>query len=172
MYMAGSQGPYQWLVTDDEQFDLLEACPVIVLGKHVAIISIDSSALSLNGAQQATGRQSRDRIAYSPKVQTIDSLPREGWDEWYISEEPFDLGTSHLGENIFEVPHGPGHISDFVNFGFVFHRDEDDSLARLFWQRMERIRPESYLGDNEFLNFATINEILFAKVHDAVKGPR
>lgn len=144
--------------------------PEIALGKYVAITSIDSGALALNETDRATGWQSRDRIAYSPKVQTIDSLPREGWDEWYISEKPFDLGTSHLGENIFEVPHGPGHISDFVNFGFAFHRDEDHSLARLFWQQMEWIHPESYMSDNNFLSFATVNEPIFEKVHQAVKA--
>ena len=41
MLTVGSQAPYEWLVTDDD-FDLLELCPEIVLGKYVAITSVDS----------------------------------------------------------------------------------------------------------------------------------
>jgi hypothetical protein len=42
MLIVGSQGPYEWLVTD-EDFDVLLLCPEVVLGKYVAITSIDSS---------------------------------------------------------------------------------------------------------------------------------
>jgi hypothetical protein len=44
MFTVGSQGSYQWLVTE-EDFDLLQLCPEIVLGKYVAITSIDSGEL-------------------------------------------------------------------------------------------------------------------------------
>jgi hypothetical protein len=44
MLNVGSRGDYEWLVTD-QQFDLLQVCPEVVLGKHVAITSIDSGAL-------------------------------------------------------------------------------------------------------------------------------
>lgn len=36
MLTFGSEGAYEWLVTD-QQFDLLQLCPEIVLGKYVAI---------------------------------------------------------------------------------------------------------------------------------------
>src|SRR5438105_15566976 len=103
MLTVGSEGLYEWLVTD-EQFDLLQACPEIVLGKYVAITSIDSGSLVPTEKETATGWQSRGKIAYSPKVQSAEEIPAAGWDEWYIFEEPVDLGTSHLAENIFEVP--------------------------------------------------------------------
>ena len=64
----------------------------------------------------------------------------------------------------------PGHLSVFVNYGFTFHRPEDANLAGLFWQQMEWIRPESYIGDNNFLNFATANNAFFHKVHQAAKA--
>lgn len=89
------------LVTDDEDFDLLETRPEIVLGKFVAVTSNDSGPLLPNDAEHAACWQSRNQIVYSPRVQTIDSFPREGGDEWYIFDDPTDLGTSHLGENIF-----------------------------------------------------------------------
>jgi hypothetical protein len=42
MVTIGSRGPYEWLVTD-ESFDPLQLCPEIVVGKYVAVTSIDSS---------------------------------------------------------------------------------------------------------------------------------
>ena len=81
-----------------------------------------------------------------------------------------DLGTSHLGENIFEVPPEQGHISVFVNYCFALHRPEMKDLATLFWQQIARIRPESYVADNDYLNFLSMNKTLFAGVRDAVKA--
>ena len=108
MLTVGSQGLCEWLVTN-QPFDLLQICPEVVLGKYVAITSIDSGPLVPTDEEIAAGWESRGRIACSPKVESVESLPRAGWDEWYIFGNPTDLGTSHLGENIFEVPQGPGH---------------------------------------------------------------
>jgi hypothetical protein len=49
-----------------------------------------------------------------------------------------------------------------------------EGLIDLFWQQLARIGPESYVADNEYLTFVTMNKALFANVHDAVKaiGPR
>lgn len=169
MFTVGSHGLYEWLVTD-EQFDLLQVCPDIILGKFVAVTSIDSGTLEPSAEQKAEGWKNREKIAYSPKVQSIKTLPRAGFDEWYIFESRTDLGVSHLSENIFEVPHGQGHLSVFVNYFFSLHRSEDKSLAALFWPQIERIRPESYVADHDYLNFVTVNKTLFARVHDYVKA--
>jgi hypothetical protein len=169
MLTVGSQGVYEWLVTD-ERFDLLQLCPQIVLGKFVAVTSIDSSELVPNDKETAAGWQSHERIAYSPKINSAEELPREGWDEWYIFDNPTDLGTSHLQENIFEVPRGRGHVSVFVNYCFALHQPEMESIATLFWHQMDWVRPESYVADNDYLNFVSVNKALFASVHDAVKA--
>ena len=42
-------------------------------------------------------------------------------------------------------------------------------LAGLFWQQIARIRPESYVADNDYLTFVCGNKALFARVLDAVK---
>ena len=132
--------------------------------------SIDSGSLAPTEKETAAGWQSRGKIAYSPKIKNVEGLPRAGWDEWYIFDNPTDLGTSHLGENIFEVPQERGHVSVFVNYCFALHRPEMKDLATLFWQQMARIRPESYAGDNDYLNFVSMNKTLFANVRDAVKA--
>jgi len=169
MLTFGSQGLYDWFVAD-QQFDLLQICPEIVLGKYVAITSIDSGALVPNETEKAAGWESRGKIAYSPKVKAVQNLPRAGWDEWWVFANPTDLGTSHLGESIFEVPEEHGQVLVFVNYRFALHLPEMNDLAALFWRQMERIRPESYMADNDFLNFASANKTLFAAVRDAVKA--
>jgi hypothetical protein len=168
MFTAGFQDRYEWLVTD-EDFDLLELCPEIVLGKYIAVTSIDSGQFVLADKETAAGWQSRAKIAYSPKIENPEDLTLEGWDEWYIFNTPTDLGTSHLAENIFEVPQEPGHLSVLVNYGFALHPPDRAKLADLFWPQMARIRSESYVANNDYLTFVTMNEGLFARVRDAVK---
>jgi hypothetical protein len=169
MFTVGSQDSYEWLVTD-ENFDLLELCPEIVLGKYVAVTSIDSGQFIPTDKETAAGWQSRAKIAYSPKIENAQDLPREGWDEWYIFNAPTDLGISHLEGNIFEVPQEQGHLSVLVNYGFALHPpDRTHHLVDLFWQQMARIRPESYVADNDYLTFVSMNKALFGSVRDAVK---
>lgn len=171
MFAVGSEDSYEWLVTD-EDFDLLELCPVIVLGKYVAVTSLDSGQLIPTDKDKAAGWQNRAKIAYSPKIENGEELPRDGWDEWYVFNTPTDLGTSHLAENIFEVPQEPGHLSVFVNYGFALHPPERAilPLTRMFWAQFKRIQPESYVADNDYLTFVSTNAPLFAIVRNAVKA--
>jgi hypothetical protein len=74
---VGSEGLYEWLVTD-RQCDLLQLCPEVVLGKCVAITSIDSGPLVPTGTETAAGWQSRGKIAYSPKIENAQDLPHGG----------------------------------------------------------------------------------------------
>jgi hypothetical protein len=67
MFTVGSQGSYGWLVTD-ENFDLLQLCPEIVLGKYAAVTSIDSGQFIPTDRETAAGWQSRAKIAYTPKI--------------------------------------------------------------------------------------------------------
>lgn len=169
MLIVGSQGVFEWLVTDQE-CDLLQICPDIVLGKYVAITSFDSSPLVPTEDEKAAGWKSRSNIAYSPKIQDVANVPRGGYDEWYILGNPVDLGTSHLGENVFEVPQEQGQVSVFVNYGFILYSPDHASLAELFWPQMERLRPESYVAIHDYLTFVSANETLFARALDAIKS--
>jgi hypothetical protein len=170
MINFGSHGRYEWLVAD-EDLDLLQLCPEIVLGKYLAITSNDSGVFLPKANEETAGWHSRREIAYSPKILSVESLPRssEAYDEWYVFCNPVDLGSSHLRENVFEVPQEPGHVSVFVNYGsFALDRLEGRDLARLFWTQMEWVRPESYIADGYYLNFVSANKGLFTKVRDAV----
>ena len=157
MLTAGSEGLYEWLVTD-QQFNLLQVCPEVALEKYLVITSIDSGSLVPTEKDTETGWQSRGNIAYSPKLKSVDEVPFAGWEEWYIFDKPVDLGTSHIAENIFEAPQELGHLSVFVNYGFALHPPERKGLATLFWPQIERIRPESYVADNDYLTFGSENK--------------
>jgi hypothetical protein len=169
MLTVGSHGVYEWLVTD-RHFDLVQVCPYVVLGKYVAITSFDSGPLLPTNEEKAAGWESRNNIAYSPRIQNVQSLPRDQYDEWYIFDGRTDLGISHLAENIFEAPQERGHVSVFVNYGFALDPPERASLANLFWPQIDWIRPESYVADNDFLTFVSANRSVFARVLDAVKA--
>jgi len=169
MMTVGSEGAYEWLATD-QQLDLLQLCPEVVLGKYVAITSIDSSPFIPDADETAAGGQTREDVGYSPIIQSVQELPRAGWDEWYVFNRPVDLGTSHLRENIFEVPRQRGHLGVFVNYCFALHRPEMRDLIDLFWQQMEWIRPMCYLADNDDLTFVTEDRNLFARVREAVSN--
>jgi hypothetical protein len=168
MLTVGSEGLYEWLVSD-QQFDLLQLCPEIMLGKYVAVTSIDSSQPVPTEKEVAAGWQSRGGIAYSPQVLSGDGIPSAGWDEWYIFDKLVDLGESHLAESIVVVPQEGGHVSVFVNYGFALHPAERASLASLFWPQMMRISPESYVADNDYLTFVIVNKTVFSGVLKAVK---
>jgi hypothetical protein len=168
MLTVGSQGLYEWLVTNDD-FKLLELCPEIVVGKYLAISSLDSGEFVPTDEEAAIGWRSRGRIAYSPKITNAQDVPHGGWDEWYIFDSPADLGTSHLADNIFDVPQEQGHVSVFVNYGFALHPADRAGLSNLFWPQIVRLRPESYVSDNDYLTLVSMNKALFANVHDAVR---
>ena len=171
MLTVGSQASYQWLVYD-EDLDLLELCPEIVIGKYVAVTSFDSGQLVPGDIESAAGWQSREKIAYSPKIEKTEDVPRDGWDEWYIFTTPTDLGAIRPAENIFEAPQEHGNVSVFVNYGFGLHPPDRAHLADLFWLQIARIRPESYVANNDFLTFVTMNEALFAKLRGALNALR
>jgi hypothetical protein len=109
------------------------------------------------------------RSPYSPKVETIESLPRDGYDEWYVFETDRDLGISHLEENVFEMALKEGHVAVFVNYG-GFSLAKADDFADLFWRQMEWIHAESYIADGHLFNFASSNKKAFDLVRDALKS--
>jgi hypothetical protein len=161
----GSRGVYRWLTTSREFLDpLLAACPQAVLNKHLAVTSLDSGLPVLNEHQRASGWENRNGIAYSPKLQSVQDLPHDGYDEWYIFQSPADLGQVWQGD-VFDAPLRSGSVAVFVNFsGFSLHDPGMLPLFDLFWTQLELIRPESFIADGDFLNFVSRDRELFAAV--------
>jgi hypothetical protein len=134
-----------------------------VLGKYVAVTSFDSGSLDLDDKEKAAGWESRKGIAYSPRIQSVGTLPeRGGFDEWYVFATAVDLGEKGRG-NIFEAPLSPGQVEVLVNFAEGFDLHQPNELVPLFWRQLEWIRPESYIADtHHLLTFVSTNRNIFA----------
>jgi len=166
----GTTGEYQWLTATKESIDsILSACPQVVLDKYLAITSLDSGPVALSEEELNLGWESRNCIAYSKKIQSIEKLPHEWYDEWYVFNTPTDMGKLWEG-NVFDVPLQRGAVATFVNFGDFCLQDPDPArqvLADLFWTQLEAVRPESYIADGDFLNFVSCDKLLFEIVRAA-----
>lgn len=176
--LTGSRGAYRWLTIGKRDLDaLLRRCPQAVVGKYVAVTSLDSGPMALTDAEKRLGWRSRNEIAYSPLVQSLHDCRTKrvpdgcaGFNEWYVFNSPFDLGELWHG-NVFEAPIMPGQVCTFVNFGpgFALHNPEMASLVSLFWKQLDWIQPESYIADADmFLTFVSRNEDIFAAVRNAL----
>ena len=167
----GSRGSFFWLTTPEYELnDLITSCPEVVLNKYIAVTSFDSGPLVPDKDETIAGWQSREGIAYSPKVQSVDKLPHEIYDEWYVFKTPRDLGHLYEG-NIFETTMKAGQVAVFVNYGPGFSLKNSDAkyLTDLFWLQLELIRPETFISDGDLLNFVTCDEQIFVAVRAALK---
>jgi len=167
----GSRGGYFWLTTPEyELHDVIASCPQIVLGKYIAVTSFDSGPLVPNEDEMAGGWQSRGGIAYSPKVESVERLPHDVYDEWYVFKSRQDLGNLYRG-NIFETSIQTGQVAAFVNFGpgFSLKNSDGKDLTGLFSLQLELIQPDSFISDGDPLNFVTSDGQLFESVRAALK---
>jgi hypothetical protein len=167
---VGSYGDYEWLATEHCLDDLLRLCPEIVLGKYISVTSIDSGRLFLTDEDIAAGWESRGGIGYSPKVSKVETLPREGWDEWYVFEEPTDLGQLEAqGSNVFEVALTKGEVYTFVNYNFGLHRADMETLTPYFWKQFNWIRPQTYIAESDsHLTIVSADKSIFAAARIAL----
>lgn len=71
IWATGSHGEYRWLTTDKHDLDtLLRVCPQAVLGKRIAVTSLDSGPLRLNADEVSAGWLTRNDVAYSPRIES------------------------------------------------------------------------------------------------------
>jgi hypothetical protein len=170
-FIAGSHKEYEWLMTEEYLEDLLRLCPQIVLGKYVAITSIDSGRFIPDEVERANGWETQDGIAYSPLVTNTESLPRENWDEWYVFDHPFRLG--HLfpeDRNMFADPIASDEICVFVNYNHGLH-NADHTISDLFWTQIEKVRPQAYIAESDYqLTVVTSDKTLFAAARGAIQS--
>ena len=167
--IVGRHADYDWLTTDCELEVLLHLCPEVVLGKYVAITSLDSGPVDPDDELKSAGWESRKGIAYSPPVQDIERLTLGGCDEWYVFDAPADLGRA-LSGNVFTTSIEPGQVAVFVNYcGFALHDPSMQDLIALFWKQIDWVQPRCFIADGDVcLNFATRDKELFSRVHRAL----
>ena len=167
----GVHGSYEWLVTEHALEDVLSICPELVVGRYLAITAADSGQLVPDSQQVATGWKSSGQIAYTPKITSLNVLHPEGWDEWYVFENETNLGQIAEKTNVFETPIKQGEMWRFVNFNLGLHRAEMDSLAKLFWEQIETIHPQTYISDSDYyLTIVSGVKPLFAAARNAINA--
>ena len=182
--VVGSHAEYQWLSTEPGNITtLLRSCPDVVLGKYLAVTSIDSGTLRLTDQERADGWWTADagkvfrgtsgsppeyrddwKVAYSPRINSIEGLPNEthdeccaGFDEWYVFDQP--------------VP--ASEMETFVNWGgFTLYDPRYKWCADRLWEQLARLAPESYIADGTTFTFATRNSAVFASVIAAFSKQR
>lgn len=178
MTFTGSHGPYRWLVTQQDNLaGLLQSCPQSVVGKYVAVTSLDSGPKIPTDEEKGLGWYSRNEIAYSPQITERGGIEGvilgqcAGYDEWYVFDSPRDLGALCDG-NVFESDLPAGKIWTFVNYdaGFALHNPEMADITSLFWKQIEWVQPESFIADSTaHLTFVSRNESIFVAVCNVLK---
>jgi hypothetical protein len=56
------------------------------------------------------------RDCIQPEVESVEKLPHDLYDEWYVFKIPGDLGKLFQG-NVFETSMQAGQVAVFTNFG-------------------------------------------------------
>ncbi len=167
---TGARGPYWWLTASEQDMgSLLATCPRLVMDKYLAVTSFDSGPLALSEEEIAAGWRGCNGIAYSPKVLSVEKLPHELYDEWYVFQSPAELGQAWK-DDLTEAPSRSGHVAIFVNYGgFGLFSSPANSLIDLFWRQLVEIQPESFIANGDLLNFVTRDKDLFAAVFANLK---
>ncbi len=171
--MTGVHEEYRWLIMPDRGiYSLLNICPEIVLGKYLAVTSIDSGPLRLTEQEKVEGWWSTEaarvfqgnslspwesqddwKVAYSPSITSVHGLPNQthdessaGYDEWYVFEKPVPIEE----------------IETFVNWGgFRLYAPEFQWCTDRFWKQIAKLKPESYIADGTVFTVVTRNPKLF-----------
>jgi hypothetical protein len=161
MLFTGTQGDYNWLASHRQESHLakvLRACPQLVLGKFVAILSFDSGPLTPTPEEIKAGWSSDGRIMYSPRITDASTIPFEHYDEWLI----FPNETHVLPE-----------LEVFINWGAFSLADEPNGhpeLRERLWSQLARIGPESYVAEGDYFLLATSDDLLFERAAAAVRA--
>jgi hypothetical protein len=150
----GAQGEYRWLETSvHEIYDVLQVCPAVAVNKNLVITSFDSEPLQPTSEEMQRGWRVSGSSVHIPLGNSISAIPFEIFDEWYI----FPEGAPERDYKVF-VKHdwftlGPAQAV-YTRNGNAFDLKR---MQRWFWQEMEQVHPESYLGRGSRLKFVTRN---------------
>lgn len=154
----GVQGEYRWLETSaHEIYDVLQVCPAVAANKNIVITSFDSSPLQPTSEEMQRGWRVSGRSVHIPVRDNLSAIPFEIFDEWYIfsAESPERDYRVFVKHDWFTL--GPAQAL----YGNAFDLKR---MQRWFWQEIEQVRPESYLGRGSRLKFVTRNPEHFNQV--------
>jgi hypothetical protein len=165
---TGKQNDYYWLTSDSSLGVLLELCPEIVLGRLVAVVAFDSGPLKPTQDEKKRGWREDGNVAWSPVVTSVDILPHDGYDEWYIFVafipfQPSELFVNLGGFGLRDPEYLLKDLDPTWDRSLIIENTERiRSIQERFWSQLALTRAESYLADGDELIFATRDSTLFA----------
>jgi hypothetical protein len=150
----GVQGEYRWLETAaHEIYDVLQVCPAVAANKNIVISAFDSGPLQPTSEEMQRGWRISGRAVHIPVGENVSSIPFEIFDEWYIftDESPERDYKIFVKHDWFTL--GPAQ-SLYSRSGNAFDLKR---MQRWFWQEMEQLQLESYLGRGSRMKFVSRN---------------
>jgi len=168
---TGQVGEYRWLEGKGRQFEtVLHRCPQVFVGKCVAISSFDSGPLRPTPEELKRGFRISGELAILACVDQVSDLPWDNYDEWYV----FPTDTNPEIREIFvnapmTLRSAASQLKDYIAtscpqadiVGAKHYFDELTEDQRWFWHEIDRVHPESYIGNGDHLIFLSRNRELF-----------
>ncbi len=96
----GRHGRWHWLCAPNDYglHAIAYFCPALLIGRYLAVTSVDSGIKHLTPHELAEGWRIVGDIAYSPRVSSVETLDNDrhcggcsGYEEWYVFSEPREL---------------------------------------------------------------------------------
>jgi hypothetical protein len=164
--IQGEHNQYWWFISHEHQLhDLLQGCAGIFVGRFLAITSFDSGPLKPSNEERATGWVTEADVLYSPRLTSCESLPHDGYDEWYLFDgpvrfEPEDVFVNYGGFSLEDPRSGLEQIGETAD---LVGRDHLVSIWQkrddLFWRQLERLQPVLYVAEGDLLVIACTQEL-------------
>jgi len=171
---AGHHNQYRWLVSPTFDFNgLLTKCPEVLLGKYLVIVAFDSGVISPVQEEMELGWFAHGNTMCSARLTSVDGLPHDGYDEWYIFTEPYRFDHHEIFINDFGFSlRDPSHLLEEADptwdiQGIKYMVGSMRKLQEKFWYQLEQFSPESYMAQGDDFIFVTKNEKLFNDVSQA-----
>lgn len=178
---SGQFGDYHWLVT--RRFDLqqmLDTCQEAFLHKCLVVSAFDSGSLAPTAAELRAGWKVAGRLAILPVVHAVGELPHDQYDEWYVFAFPTspEIPETFINYGGFtlepisvrrELERAQNSVGAQADVKMIQQRAEkQQELLDLFWAQLERVHPETYIGDGDNFILVTTDSQLFEKVRSTI----
>jgi hypothetical protein len=140
--------------------DLLQSYPELVVDRFLVNTSFDSGFLTLAESEVRDGWRMVARLAHSPRIQSIEQVPHDQFDEWLVFEESVQVGA-------FET------MVNYLKFSPIDF-DWEEKLET-FWEQVVRLHPLHVLAENEGLYLVSRDEKLVKRIiadHPDIAEPR
>jgi hypothetical protein len=154
MIQTGQHGRFYWLVASRSLPSIAEIVVQCHPTLRLCITAFDSGPITPSADELALGWTTHGKGMVSPPLGDCLHIPHDGYDEWYLLEEP---PASDWEPDIFVNYGGFTLVSMeeiLKSYDPTWDRHGLDWLVPIqerFWEQMERINPVSYvaMGDND-----------------------